>query len=583
MKKINRLLFLSCIAGCIFLTSCDKEYDLSKDINTTINVGKNLQVPVGQTVQIPLNRIIEEGEDISTNHEGTYELHTEGSFDSHITDVDPFSINGLNPQFTDFVIDNLPMVNIPIEQEMPVTIESKATYEIAETKTELPSEVEALFFAEFNNGNGAISHITISVPSTDNGTNGITEISMNDVHIKFPMIFTLQDGTHELNRTNITLNPANNFSVDIPINIHDLQISEEEQSKYIIDANGKKYFYLHEKISFEAKTTIKLIPSQIQNTKMHFAFGYSIEPASITRVNGIVSPEVSINETLSLNDIPDFIKDKESSFTPNDITFEFTLTNPIGMELGTTINITPWDNSTNSAIGNTISIPLLGDNALKSEATTKYVISNKPYAVEYGTINIVNENLPELLATIPDSYKISTDKITADGTGHNGLELGNSYNLVGNYKVNVPFSFSQLSIKYTDEVTDLHSDLNDIADLTNKIIVECDAVTTIPVDLEASVELYDSYGNILNEISVSGQEANKVFINASQNGEESTTHITLTIEEKSGSNQLEQLDILKYNIKAKNPVNKDIVLKSSQYIVLKNGIAKLPDGITTEL
>ena len=114
-------------------------------------------------------------------------------------------------------------------------------------------------------------------------------------------------------------------------------------------------------------------------------------------------------------------------------------------------------------------------------------------------------------------------------------------------------------------------------------LIEFDAISTIPLELEASVELYDYNGSKLNGITVTGNENNKVFINASQNGQETTTHIILNIKESDGNNQLEKLDRIKYTIKAKNAVNNDIVLKSSQYIVIKNAIAKLPKGISTEL
>ena len=583
MKNLNKLFLLStCLLSGIVFSSCDKEYDLSKDIDTTINIGKNLQIPVGQTVKIPLSRLVTESNIISTNQDGVYLLHTSGAFDSHISDVNPFYINGLSPQFSEFIIEDLPQVNVPYIQEIPITIESKATYEIAETKTQLPNEVEALFYAEFNEGNGAISHITIGIPDTDNGTNGINEVNLHNVFIKFPEIFTLQDGSHEVFFEDIYLNASNNFTKDITIIIHDIQIGAEEQSKYITELDGKKYFSLQEKISFESETTVKVIPSLIKDSKMHFSFGYSIEPAAITKVNGIVTPDVTINETLSLEDIPSFIKDDECSFVPNDITFEFSINNPVGMNLHASISITPWNNTINAPSGNSISIPLIGENAIKPEVTSKYIISNKPCEVGADVINIVNEDITSLLATIPDAYKISTSKIIANGTDANGLKLGESFNIIGDYNVNIPFEFSDISIKYSDEIKDLQNDLKDITKLVDKIALEFDFVSTLPIELEASFDLLDAHDNTLNQITISGNEANKIHINASQNGEEAVTHLTLMIEEKKDSNQLELLDKIKFTIKAKNPNQKDVVLKSSQYIMLKNGVAKLPNGITTD-
>lgn len=588
MRKSHVFFIVACFACAVtVLSSCNNEYDLSKDINTNVNVGKNFILPVGQTVQIPLSRIIKESDDLTTNASGIYELGADGSFNSHITDVATFNINGMQPEFIDFTFDDLPQYNLnqDISLTLPVAITSNATYEVLDTKTELPVEVDALYLAEFNNGNGAVSHITISIPSNVNGSNGIKEAVLSDITITFPEIITLQDGTHEIKRQNIVLNNENNYSIDIELNIINIQISPEEQSKYISEENGKKFFSLHESIYFEAKsTTITVNPSKVTNKQLHFQFGYSIAATTITRVNGIVTPDITINESLELTSLPNFIKDKTSSFTPNDLTFAVSLTNPVEMALETTLSITPWDNTTNSAIGNSVNIELYGNNAVKPSTTTNYLISNKPCEVPAGTINIVNENLVNLLATIPDCYKIKTNKITADGTNANGFTLGQNYNIEGNYEVNVPFSFKNITINYTDSIDGLKEDLEDVADLTNKIIIYADAISTIPAELEASVELYDSYGNKLNDIKVTGSSANTVKINAHdpKNGEETITPITLTIEEAEGSTQLEQLEKLVYTIKAKNTFE-NIVLKSNQYLVLKNGIAKVPNGITTEL
>ena len=105
-----------------------------------------------------------------------------------------------------------------------------ATDEIIE---KLPKEVKGLNKAEFNgdgkknaNGHpGAKSTIKIFIPNIDNGTNGIKEIHLEEVHIKFPQIFTLQDEhqekdlPHEIYRHDIVLNKENNYTALIDIYI----------------------------------------------------------------------------------------------------------------------------------------------------------------------------------------------------------------------------------------------------------------------------------------------------------------------------------------------------------------------------
>lgn len=588
--KIYRLsLVVACLASMVAVfSSCDNEYDLSKDIDSNINVGKNFILPVGETVKIPLSRIIKEGNDLTVNSSGVYELKVNDSINSSIQRVEPFEISGLQPQFSNFSYSGLPQYNLDQEVALnDLNIETSATYTISETKTELPSEIEALYLAEFNNEEGVNSKIQISIESKDNG---ISEMTLNNVSVKFPEIITLKNGQHEVTIEKIVLNKENDYSQDITINIANIAIPSDNtiQKKYITEENGKRYFSLDESISFNTGSTKVVInPSKVQNTELNIQFGYSIENTKITRVNGILAPNVSINTSLGINDLPDFIKDKSSTFTPEEMNFSLSINNPVDMPIETTVSITAWDNDKNATIGDPIYIELKGDNAIKPSNKTYYLITNKECLNKVDTITyIVNEDLVKLLATIPDSYKITTDAIKANGTNAgNGFKLGeDDLTLQVNYDVQIPFSFKNLEINYTDFVDELKEDLEDVADLTNKIILNVDAESTIPTELVASVKLYDSFGKELKQIKVTGTSENTLTIKAHdpKNGNATVTPITLTIEELEGSTQLEDLEKLEYTIKAKNS-KENIQLKSDQYLILKNGVAKIPNGITTEL
>ena len=604
MKKIKHFFIVACsLFFATAITSCDNEYDLSKDINGEIEVGKNFTVPVGQTVQIPLSRIIKEGDDLTANAEtGIYQLSANGEFNSEIASTEVFEINGLSPNFEDQALNlglDLSILKLskdPLTVTLPLN--THATYDIELTDTKLPSEVKALYKADFNgdgerNENkhkGAKSIIQIRIPEIDNGTNGIKEIHLEEVHIKFPEIFTLQDENqereylHEIYRHDIVLNAENKYTAEIEVYILSVDIPEELQSKYIYTKNGDTYFKLTEgeniELAVEA-TNMTVVPAEIKSNTIHFYFEYEIDATNITSVNGKVTPDVTVDEQLTLNDLPDFIKDKDSEFTPSDITFNLTMNNPLGLELSTDLTITPYKDG--NATGEPVTISIEGNNAIKPTATTKYVISNKEKSVASNETFILCEDLPCLLSPIPDYYKITTGELVADGKNSTGLVLGKNYELTGNYDVDIPFSFSNLTINYTDEEEGLLEDLEDAADLTNKIILNFDVISTIPAELAAEVKLLDINGNELNEITVTGTSKNMVKINASTDGNEVVTPIVLTIEEQDGSTQLEQLDKLQYTIKATNPIGKDVVLKSTQYLIIKNGIAKIPNGITTEL
>ena len=72
MKKLDYLSFGVALAMSGLLISCDKEYDLSKDINTDMKVGNYFSVPVGKTTRVELSRIIKESETIKPGDNSVY-------------------------------------------------------------------------------------------------------------------------------------------------------------------------------------------------------------------------------------------------------------------------------------------------------------------------------------------------------------------------------------------------------------------------------------------------------------------------------------------------------------------------------
>lgn len=626
MKKLRHFLFVaSALLLSMAVTSCDNEYDLSKDIDGEMTIGKNFSIPVGKTDTIYLKRIIKEGENLKTNAlTGIYQLNAEGEISTEIKKIDYFEIDGLDPHFIEHAIDipvtsiegyeewmweyrkdlDLPILKNPYE--LDVDVYSEAEYDIDITKTKLPSEIEKAYKITFNgdgklnaNGHsGARSVIKIFIPKeyigaemeSYNGTHGIKEVHLKEVHIKFPEIFTLKDENqeedlpHEIYRHDIYLkediDDEKNLTAEIEVYIESAEIPEELQDKYFTKENGDIYFNLpdNEKITITVdEAVLTAIPAELEGKQTVFDFTYEVFATNITSINGKFKPDVDINEQLALNDIPDFIKDETSEFKPNDLLFKITLDNPVGLGLSTSINITPYNNA-GYATGNPVSIDITGDNIVKPNATTKLVISNKEREVAADETLIICPDLPGLISPIPDYYEITAGDVYADGINSTGIELGVSHNLSGSYSVEVPFSFEALSINYTDEITNLQEDLSDISDLTDEISIEADVESTIPVGLEISFKFFDYDGNELNEI-----HSNNITIDAGgNNGDSTTSRMKINLKVNNDSDDLERLEKIVYTINAANKVE-NISLSNKQYLLIKNIVAKIPNGITTEL
>lgn len=635
MKKFQLLFFIvSSILFTIFIVSCDSEYDLSKETDLDMTIGKNFSIPIGKTDTIYLSRIISEGDNLTADAiTGIYQLNANGEFSSEIAETEQFEIEGLEPHFVENVIE-IPLNAIPGYQDwmwdqrknidipqikdtlnkthyVKIQVNTKAEYDIETTKTELPSGIENIYSITFNgdgklnaNGHtGAESVIKIFIPKefvetqveSFNGTSGIKEIHLEEVHIKFPDIFILKDedkdedkeeNLHEISRHDIWLredpDESKNLTAEIHVYIEGAEIPEELQDDYFITENDKRYFRIPEDANITLsveKASLAVIPAELEGKNLLFDFKYEISATNVTNVNGKIKPDVNIDEELALNDLPDFIKDEESVFKPNDLTFKFSLDNPLGMELATSINITPYHNN-GQISGTPVSINIKDETAIKPYKNNKYVISNKQREVKSDETLIVLESLPELISPIPDYYKITTGDVIADGKESTGLELGQSLNLSGTYDIEVPFSFEDLSISYTDEMdmAELQESLEGITELIQSISLEADFETTIPIGLEMQFKFYDSEDNELT-----GIQAEDIIIEpAGHDGKPTVSRIKLNLSVNKGNNELERLEKIVYTVKAANKV-KNVSLSNKQYILLKNIVAKIPNGITVEL
>lgn len=578
----NSKFYLSCVAILALSTTfiaCDNSYDLSKDINTDINVGSNFQIPVGKTDTIFLKRIIKPGDNLTVNNSGIYEISTNGNFNSKTDVINTVSVTGLDPIFRDIVI---PLNNSSRTRAITGTIntnfENTSSYTV---DVKLPTEVKSLSYAQFSANGSAPVNTSISI-SINNFPAGVDEISFKGMKIEFPEIFMVgSNNSHIVNVADFSVKKssnANSAKIDIPI--QGISIPSNLEDKYIVHrSDGNAYLVINADLKISSNISIPYDQSQINASSITLKFAYDVPPTSITKVGGTLVPNVNIDEYLALNDLPDFIKDQNSSFVPNNVVFNLLITNPIEMPLSTDIYIAPATASGTISDGTKVKIPLTN---IPPSSTTNYVISNKEQSVGAGQINVICPELPSLFKKVPDGFAITTDKITASSNNNQqSISLGRDYTINGDYNINIPFSFSNLKILYTDSIDDLVSDLKDVSNKTNYIAVTAKALNTIPTELQISVKLHDINGNELNGIEVN---LTKFIIAPATDGQGKESDLEIILKEKDNSKDLELLDKIVYTVSATaldGQTNLD--LKPTQYLIIKNILAKLPKGLTITL
>ena len=566
MRVITKPIFLVAFhALCsVILSSCDP-----KSQEPTIDEPNIEPISIPALINTSLSNInFESNNDNGFN--GIYEINSNKNATYTLSAIESFKLNGFDILFNEPEIINLPVSNSGGLQEYTTDISLKSYYKKENTKTELPSGLKTIFSAQVQES----SMFTFSIQNHDINAAGIEEINIKNITIQFPDFITLKDGTNKLNISSLVLNESNNFHNYFTLRIQDIIINEKEQDKYITEENGKKFISFEDVISFDAQVSIKYIPSSIKNPNIRLTLGQSINDYTIQKIKGTTTHNILFNDIVTIKNITNFIKNENISSSCDNIMFQFTYTNSSQSAFDAHLDITPWDTESNVAAGASISISLEGKNCIKRDKKTTYIISNKPYNVNSNdTINIVNENIADLLNSDFRTYKISSTNTTNNDRYSNMFTLGTNYTLNANYNATTIHSLSNININHTETIENLSYFLREHTQGIDKIQFTLNGYTTLPMDIEASIEALDANNKKLDELIIIGEKSNSITIKSCNKNEIKPTKASFTIQQQVGSNQLEKISKIALTFKAKNNNIKEVKLSSWQQIYIPSLVA----------
>lgn len=143
---------------------------------------------------------------------------------------------------------------------------------------------------------------------------------------------------------------------------------------------------------------------------------------------------------------------------------------------------------------------------------TKILVTNKKHdVVSDGYQEVVVDNLTDLLNRVPTSIKLvaeNTHAVQKDEASQNyvhKIALEKEYKMSIDYDIRVPFEFGdKLHIEYTDSISDLQSDLEDIIDGIRSLEVIGEADNSVPLNLELNIVPCDTDGKELEGVLVNG-------------------------------------------------------------------------------
>ena len=517
-----------------------------------------------------LSRIIKESESIKPGEQAVYEVVTNGSTASSI-DMAPVEVN-ITPYIGSAII-NLPNIggSSPLLKSASIDLPTlQIQSDPYNVDTALPKEVEALYRANLNNAN---TYLTLYIDSKDWPT-GIDKIILTNFTVTFPKIIESGQGNSTYKVTEPIILSSSSLSNRVAIPINAIDIPSELHNSYIVGNSGKKHLKLNERLQISANIKAEVSGKPSQN-KVSINFSYISENAiGIKDVSGEFHTSANINEEIAINDIPDFLKNGQSSFTPTEVNFLLNLQNPVNIPWSASLELQSFkaDNSKKSEL---VNVPIA-----VNPGANKLLISNTPQA------DITVQELPLLFSFVPDKFSISSPediKLVSTNKSQT-VELGKSYTINAKYDVTIPFNFSNFKIEYIDNIKDLEKDLFDVLDKidTDVITVSATAESTIPAELAAKVKLFDAAGNSLDDgikVDLTDCIIHAAEVSDNSKAKSSTINIKLS-QTKDG--YFKRLDRIEYTVNAENSTY-PMTLRSNQHLCIKDIVAKIPNGIKVKL
>ena len=589
------------------LTSCvDDSYDLSKDIDMTVQLGAaGLQVKLGNTERIHLSSLleIEEEEMIEQTADSLYYLIEDGTtnFNFEVQDINSnIDIAELNPEMNIINYSE----QIPEEffgQEIPFKAGQVFTPEHS-IKDNQPFN-----FKQYNIGKEVVSikriipdyenrHFSVSLEMTSNPNtqqdfvfNDITNLKINlPSFIKTPQA---PNSTLVINKKNI-----NQKHVELMrLSIDAFEMAGELGLPIEVDNEGVRFIELSEDIQFEGNFSLKansdfnMVPGDFTGLRLIVRIDGATTSdqqhtqISLKEVTGVFDPTIDpdIDPIDISKDLPDFLNDDDVVMDVANPTIKFNLDM---QQIPTFVNFfSDLSSHKNNQMTANVRVPAEGvGHLIPNKKNTLYFFQGEkpfdPQGQEADAQLFQVKNLSSLVTKIPDEIRVNLSEghIRLDQTKLQTVELAKTYYSSADYTIYVPFQFNKgLKVVYKDSTDSFEDDLEDY--MAEGAEISATIVSTIPLALKAKVIPLDKMGKELTTVKVSDAQIPA----ADNDGSEKSTPISLTLHFENPAD-LQKLDKLRFRVEAGAEQNNGI-LCSNQYLEVKDMRLKLTGPVIADL
>lgn len=585
-------------AVLLTLFSCVKEgYDFKNGVDGTVDIQGNISLPLGNTEMMPIGDFLEldtSSSVLGTDNNGNYIMTVDGDPVRETVEIPRISLGN-------------PLENGGFEVRLDVR------GLIGDFQGTVPDETFTV------NADPESTEIIVREDITD-----ITDIvrDISKVYFDAPvdLVISLKDGTQYLENGQISVDQG--FSISFPDFVTIEKISGDYDvvngstlvfNGLSINAGSSETFsFRMSSIDFGAISApgqgmvgneliindnilleglkIRINPSTFsqtvadipENLMLDISMDTPVEDIGVKAVSAVIDPDVRIDaREINIGELPEFLSGP-------DVLLD--LYNPvIRFDINAMADDTPDENfpefalsaaldafkDGSSTMESPVIIDISGENAIRKGCNHIYV-SRRPVEIPDDGIglymeywhNVVEEDLGNIVRTIPDYVRIDDMNVTVPHAGNETdgyvesdyvtviFPDGDSplvYSFDMDYSLDVPLAFgSEVRISYSTDFNGWNSTFNsDSPDKTSDFTVDLreatvifDFVNSIPLNLDVTADAIDLDGNIMDDISV---ELNGT-VQAGNIGNETSTALEIDIQATQES--LKRFDGLRLNISA---------------------------------
>ena len=610
------------VSSFICITACvNEEYDLSKGIDTTINVNGDISAPLGSTEKILIGDFFEidpQNSAISVV-DGDYVLSLSGDMVRHDIDVPELGISGIsvgnseNPggyRINMDIPDIQPVEGVQIPDrtyEFTVAGEKETAIEINE---EVPEYIAGIGKIELN----SVMSISMRLSRDDGRSEG--EITIGEgFSLVFPDYITIVkeggsvdyevlDGNVVRFAFSASLTPSAPLGFRLGIAGIDFGRMPEGQGLVngcivIDDIIGMQDV----SISANARSfgeVISDLPSSLS-----IDIDMSVSDIEIETVEVVFNPEITVDDqTVEIGEMPEFLSEEGNRLDLYSPVITLMVTNDSPVSAVLQADITSYSNDSQTA-----SIHLGNEDAgaadavvLRSGVTPVYIVRRAedvpdgPVAATNDPVIIVRDDLSELIATIPDKMTVSDIdvRVLQETIEFDLVNAPDKYSFSFGYDINVPLAFGEeLAVSYPYDITGLNETLNPSSSDDNGSLeidfseasVFLTFVNEIPLDLSVAASPIDKDGNVIGsgiDVELTGIEGNSaVTVGAGNVGSPSESPAVIRI--RADRESLMKLDGFRLDLKGSCGSGfAGVALNENQGIQLKDISVNIKGGVSTQ-